>query len=405
MAEIKILYCLLFLGLSKKDQEKILDIPSKYLRSEVKEVFGRCKAKILADELVDISVLQEKDKKIAYEISKIEAYSERLDLYIKELKQDYLKRKLQLVAEVGTTDEMLTELNSVRDELLGETHTVKKMNLKNVVFEYYKNIENPVKNPIKTGWKVFDKLVQMQSEDMVIIAGRPGMGKTAFILSQALSIAKNGNKGIFFSLEMSERQIVNRIMSQMSRVPLNLLKDSETYSKLPDHAYGYLNKASSDLSELGDRLSFITGNFTVNKILEICKIEKEKNGLDYIIIDYMQLLGSSVKGSRYEQITDISISLKKLAKELGIVVIALAQLSRDLEKRADRRPVQSDLRDSGQIEQDASIIIGLYRDVYYNEGTEDKSLLEVSVLKNRDGELGTVHFNFIGPIQEVKERC
>lgn len=405
MAEIKILYCLLFLGLSKKDQEKILDIPSKYLSSEVKEVFGRCKAKILADELVDISVLQEKDKKIAYEISKIEAYSERLDLYIKELKQDYLKRKLQLVAEVGTTDEMLTELNSVRDELLGETHTVKKMNLKNVVFEYYKNIENPVKNPIKTGWKVFDKLVQMQSEDMVIIAGRPGMGKTAFILSQALSIAKNGNKGIFFSLEMSERQIVNRIMSQMSRVPLNLLKDSETYSKLPDHAYGYLNKASSDLSELGDRLSFITGNFTVNKILEICKIEKEKNGLDYIIIDYMQLLGSSVKGSRYEQITDISISLKKLAKELGIVVIALAQLSRDLEKRADRRPVQSDLRDSGQIEQDASIIIGLYRDVYYNEGTEDKSLLEVSVLKNRDGELGTVHFNFIGPIQEVKERC
>ena len=188
-------------------------------------------------------------------------------------------------------------------------------------------------------------------------------------------------------------------------MPLNLLKDSETYSKLPDHAYGYLNKASSDLSELGDRLSFITGNFTVNKILEICKIEKEKNGLDYIIIDYMQLLGSSVKGSRYEQITDISISLKKLAKELGIVVIALAQLSRDLEKRADRRPVQSDLRDSGQIEQDASIIIGLYRDVYYNEGTEDKSLLEVSVLKNRDGELGTVHFNFIGPIQEVKERC
>lgn len=190
----------------------------------------------------------------------------------------------------------------------------------------------------------------------------------------------------------------------MSRVRLDLLKDSKTYSRLPEQAYGYLNLASSKLSELDDKLSFITGNFTVNKILEICKVEKEKNGLDYIIIDYMQLLESSVKGSRYEQITDISISLKKLAKELGIVVIALAQLSRDIEKRADRRPQQSDLRDSGQLEQDASIIIGLYRDAYYNKQTDDAELLEVNVLKNRDGEVGTLHFNFIGKIQEVKER-
>lgn len=190
----------------------------------------------------------------------------------------------------------------------------------------------------------------------------------------------------------------------MSRVRLDLLKDSKTYSRLPEQAYGYLNLASSKLSELDNKLSFITGNFTVNKILEICKVEKEKSNLDYIIIDYMQLLESSVKGSRYEQITDISISLKKLAKELGIVVIALAQLSRDIEKRADRRPQQSDLRDSGQLEQDASIIIGLYRDAYYNKQTDDAELLEVNVLKNRDGEVGTLHFNFIGKIQEVKER-
>ena len=404
MSEIKILYCLLVLNLSRAEQEKILEIPNKFFSDEARPVFLRCKEKIVNNELVDISVITEKDNKVSQKLMSIEAYAERLELYIKELKQDYLKRKLQLVTEAGTNEDMLNEINAVRDELLGETTTVKKMSLKNIVFEYYKNIENPPKDPIKTGWKKFDRLVQMQAEDLVIVAGRPGMGKTAFILSKALNIAKTGGKGIFFSLEMSERQIINRIMSQMSRVRLDLLKDRNTYSQLPDEAYGYLNIASAKLSELDDKLSFITGNFTVNKILEICKVEKEKNGLDYIIIDYMQLLGSNVKGSRYEQITDISISLKKLAKELGIVVIALAQLSRDVEKRADRRPQQSDLRDSGQIEQDASIIIGLYRDAYYNENTEDPELLEVNVLKNRDGELGTIHFNFIGKIQEVTER-
>lgn len=404
LSEIKILYCLLVLNLSRAEQEKILEIPNKFFSDEARPVFLRCKEKIVNNELVDISVITEKDNKVSQKLMSIEAYAERLELYIKELKQDYLKRKLQLVTEAGTSEDMLNEINAVRDELLGETTTVRKMSLKNIVFEYYKNIENPPKDPIKTGWKKFDRLVQMQAEDLVIVAGRPGMGKTAFILSKALNIAKTGGKGIFFSLEMSERQIINRIMSQMSRVRLDLLKDRNTYSQLPDEAYGYLNIASAKLSELDDKLSFITGNFTVNKILEICKVEKEKNGLDYIIIDYMQLLGSNVKGSRYEQITDISISLKKLAKELGIVVIALAQLSRDVEKRADRRPQQSDLRDSGQIEQDASIIIGLYRDAYYNENTEDPELLEVNVLKNRDGELGTIHFNFIGKIQEVTER-
>ena len=404
LSEIKILYCLLVLNLSRTEQEKILEIPNKFFSDEARSIFLRCKERIVNNELVDISVITEKDNKIAQKLMNIEAYAERLELYIKELKQDYLKRKLQLVTEAGTNEDMLNEINAVRDELLGETTTVRKMSLKNIVFEYYKNIENPPKDPIKTGWKKFDRLVQMQAEDLVIVAGRPGMGKTAFILSKALNIAKSGGKGIFFSLEMSERQIINRIMSQMSRVRLDLLKDRNTYSQLPDEAYGYLNIASAKLSELDEKLSFITGNFTVNKILEICKVEKEKNGLDYIIIDYMQLLGSNVKGSRYEQITDISISLKKLAKELGIVVIALAQLSRDVEKRADRRPQQSDLRDSGQIEQDASIIIGLYRDAYYNEATEDPELLEVNVLKNRDGELGTIHFNFIGKIQEVTER-
>lgn len=404
MSEIKILYCLLVLNLSRSEQEKILEIPNKFFSDEARSIFLRCKERIVNNELVDISVITEKDNKVSQKLMSIEAYAERLELYIKELKQDYLKRKLQLVTEAGTSEDMLNEINAVRDELLGETTTVRKMSLKNIVFEYYKNIENPPKDPIKTGWKKFDRLVQMQAEDLVIVAGRPGMGKTAFILSKALNIAKTGGKGIFFSLEMSERQIINRIMSQMSRVRLDLLKDRNTYSQLPDEAYGYLNIASAKLAELDDKLSFITGNFTVNKILEICKVEKEKNGLDYIIIDYMQLLGSNVKGSRYEQITDISISLKKLAKELGIVVIALAQLSRDVEKRADRRPQQSDLRDSGQIEQDASIIIGLYRDAYYNENTEDPELLEVNVLKNRDGELGTIHFNFIGKIQEVTER-
>lgn len=402
-SEIKLIYCLLLLGLNKKDQEKILSVPDKMFSKEAAEVIKKCKSRMINNELIDYSIISEKERKIGEKIFNTEAFAERIDLYIKELKHNYIKRKLQEAAIIETNEELLNEISSIREEMLGESQTVKKLSLKNVVEEYYKNIENPPKNPLKTGWKKFDGLAQMEPEDLVVVEGRPGMGKTAFILSQALSLAKNSNKGIFFSLEMSEKQVINRIMAQMSRISLGYLKSTEGFGKLKNEAHGRLNLASTELAKLGDNLNIITGNFTVNKILEICKVEQEKNELDYIIIDYMQLLGSTVKGSRYEQVTDISISLKKLAKELGIVVIALAQLSREVEKRVDKHPLPSDLRDSGQIEQDASIIIGLYREAYYVEDA-DPELLEVSVLKNRNGGLGTIYFNFKGEIQEVKER-
>jgi replicative DNA helicase len=402
-SEIKLIYCLLLLGLNKKDQEKILSVPDKMFSKEAAEVIKKCKSRMINNELIDYSIISEKERKIGEKIFNTEAFAERIDLYIKELKHNYIKRKLQEAAVIETNEELLNEISSIREEMLGESQTVKKLSLKNVVEEYYKNIENPPKNPLKTGWKKFDGLAQMEPEDLVVVEGRPGMGKTAFILSQALSLAKNSNKGIFFSLEMSEKQVINRIMAQMSRISLGYLKSTEGFGKLKNEAHGRLNLASTELAKLGDNLNIITGNFTVNKILEICKIEKEKNDLDYIIIDYMQLLGSNVKGGRYEQVTDISISLKKLAKELGIVVIALAQLSREVEKRVDKHPLPSDLRDSGQIEQDASIIIGLYREAYYVEDA-DPELLEVSILKNRNGGLGTIYFNFKGEIQEVKER-
>lgn len=402
-SEIKLIYCLLLLGLNKKDQEKILSVPDKMFSKEAAEVIKKCKSRMINNELIDYSIISEKERKIGEKIFNTEAFAERIDLYIKELKHNYIKRKLQEAAVIETNEELLNEISSIREEMLGESQTVKKLSLKNVVEEYYRNIENPPKNPLKTGWKKFDGLAQMEPEDLVVVEGRPGMGKTAFILSQALSLAKNSNKGIFLSLEMSEKQVINRIMAQMSRISLGYLKSTEGFGKLKDEAHGRLNLASTELAKLGDNLNIITGNFTVNKILEICKIEKEKNDLDYIIIDYMQLLGSNVKGGRYEQVTDISISLKKLAKELGIVVIALAQLSREVEKRVDKHPLPSDLRDSGQIEQDASIIIGLYREAYYVEDA-DPELLEVSILKNRNGGLGTIYFNFKGEIQEVKER-
>lgn len=402
-SEIKLIYCLLLLGLNKKDQEKILSVPDKMFSKEAAEVIKKCKSRMINNELIDYSIISEKERKIGEKIFNTEAFAERIDLYIKELKHNYIKRKLQEAAVIETNEELLNEISSIREEMLGESQTVKKLSLKNVVEEYYRNIENPPKNPLKTGWKKFDGLAQMEPEDLVVVEGRPGMGKTAFILSQALSLAKNSNKGIFFSLEMSEKQVINRIMAQMSRISLGYLKSTEGFGKLKDEAHGRLNLASTELAKLGDNLNIITGNFTVNKILEICKIEQEKNDLDYIIIDYMQLLGSNVKGGRYEQVTDISISLKKLAKELGIVVIALAQLSREVEKRVDKHPLPSDLRDSGQIEQDASIIIGLYREAYYVEDA-DPELLEVSILKNRNGGLGTIYFNFKGEIQEVKER-
>lgn len=230
-------------------------------------------------------------------------------------------------------------------------------------------------------------------------------GKTAYALSLALELAKNGSKGIFFSLEMGEEQIINRLVSQISKVKLQNIQLTGESDKRIRHEFSdveneMLTRACATLKEYSDNLSIVSGNFSSSDILEIIK----DRDLDFIIIDYLQLLTTKGRENRTTEITYLSMELKRIAMKQKIHIFELCQLSRAVEQRADKRPMLSDLRESGQIEQDASCVIGLYREGYYNEEA-DKTELEAGILKNRNGITGTIDFKFYGEIQEVLEKC
>jgi replicative DNA helicase len=223
-------------------------------------------------------------------------------------------------------------------------------------------------------------------------------GKTTFALSLALEFAKNGSKGLFFSLEMGEEQIINRMMSQLSLVPINKFQDSFEAKNLSKEEHGRITNAVEEMQRLADNLQIISGNFSSDDILEIAENDKP----EFIIIDYMQLLRATEGRGRVEEITYLSMELKRIAMKLQIPIIELCQLSRAVEQRGDKKPILSDLRESGQIEQDASVVIGIYREAYYNEEADPEGM-DCIVLKNRNGNTGTMPFKFLGAVQKVYE--
>ncbi|UOD35309.1 replicative DNA helicase [Deferribacteraceae bacterium V6Fe1] len=243
-----------------------------------------------------------------------------------------------------------------------------------------------------TGFVDLDKMTNgLQKSDLIIVAGRPGMGKTAFALNIALNAASKYNKSIaVFSLEMSSGQLVQRLLSSEARIESSKLRSGrfnmEEWTKLASVA-GQLN----DLNIFIDDTPAISSM----EIRAKCRRIKRDVGLDLIIVDYLQLMSGSKSDSREQQISEISRSLKALAKELDVPVIALSQLNRSVESRTDKRPVPSDLRESGAIEQDADLIIFLYRDEFYNKETKYPGIAEVIVAKHRNGPTGTVPLAFI----------
>lgn len=324
----------------------------------------------------------------------------------KLLLQEFKKEKARTLARelktTNTKDEFLDKVDKIKS-VFAETSLRDKINLRVLTDKFFKNIDNLDKMTfLKTKeWDSFNKVVKPTPGDMTIISGRPGSGKTAFALSLALQYAKMNKKGIFFSLEMGEEQIINRIMAQTSRVPLSAFQDKKMYMNLPEEAEKDIFVATEELYKLGDNLNIVSGNFSTDDILEEVKNSKP----DYIVIDYLQLLSSSFNlSNRYSEVTQISIEIKKIAMKFKIPIIALCQLSRKVEERADRHPMLSDLRDSGQIEQDASIVLTVYREAYYKPDCEDSKLLEIDVVKNRNGSNNKIEFNFIGFNQFIGER-
>lgn len=241
---------------------------------------------------------------------------------------------------------------------------------------------------ITTGFKYLDNMTSgLQKSDLIILAARPAMGKTAFALSLSLNAAvKGGASVMMFSMEMSKEQLGQRLLSMESKVSMQSLKTG----KLERRDWDDINIALDVLSKAKIHIDDTAG-ISIMEMKSKCRRLKAEEGLDLVVIDYLQLMNSEGKAdSRTQEISVISRNLKLLARELDCPVIVLSQLSRAPETRTDHRPMLSDLRESGSIEQDADIVVFLYRDEYYNENTEAVGECEVIVAKQRSGPTGTV---------------
>lgn len=247
---------------------------------------------------------------------------------------------------------------------------------------------------IPTGFIEFDKKTAgLHNSDLILLAARPAMGKSAFALNIATNAALRANTPtVIFSLEMAKDQMANRIWCSEAMVDSNKVKTG----KLDDEEWLKLVTASGELSEAKIYIDDTAG-ISITDIRAKCRKMKLEKNIGLVVIDYLQLVQGSKKGtSREQEIAEISRSLKILAKEIQVPVIALSQLSRAPEQRPDHRPMLSDLRESGSIEQDADIVIFLYRDDYYNEDSEEKNIAEVIVAKHRGGSTGTVKLSWMG---------
>lgn len=280
-------------------------------------------------------------------------------------------------------------------ELLQRRNSGEYVPIKQVVLNALERIEKAAKSKgvvtgIPTGFIDLDyKLSGMQPSDLILVAARPSMGKTAFVLNIAQHVAFKKERGVaVFSLEMSKEQLVNRLFALESQVDSQALrtgnlKDSD-WEKLIEGA-GIIGRSNLIIDD--------TPGISVSELRSKCRKYKLEHDTQLIIIDYLQLMSGSAGGrseSRQQEISEISRSLKALARELNVPVIALSQLSRAVEARPDKRPMLSDLRESGAIEQDADVVMFIYRDEYYNKDSEKKKQAEIIIAKQRNGPIGTV---------------
>lgn len=255
---------------------------------------------------------------------------------------------------------------------------------------------------ITTGFTDLNKKINgLQRTDLILLAARPAMGKTAFSLNLVQNAALKGNASVaVFSLEMSKEQLVQRMLSAQSNVELGKIKTGS----LGESDWPRIIDAMAVLSEANIFIDDTPG-IKISEIRSKCRRLKIEKGLDLILIDYLQLMeGEGKNENRQQEIAKISRSLKILAKELDCPVVALSQLSRSPELRKDHRPILSDLRESGSIEQDADIVMFLYRDEYYHDDSEKKNIGEVIIAKNRHGETGNVELVWFGQVQKFADK-
>lgn len=343
------------------------------------------------------------------ELSNAVPTAANVDYYAKLVLNAALERKtrsgMQKILQNNdlTADEMAAQAQAVAEEV-AERSASKKGGFKRInevsmqVFEQIeKNNANP--NPegitgISSGFVDLDKQTSgFQRQDLIIIGARPSVGKTALALNVAQAAGTTSGETIaVFSLEMGAAQLVQRMLSSEGRIDASRMRsgimEGDDWEKLT-MAIGELSKANVYIDD--------SPSITVNEIRTRCRqLKKDTGSLGMILIDYLQLIsGAGRSENRQQEISKISRTLKQIARELDVPIIALSQLSRGVEQRADKRPMMSDLRESGSIEQDADIVAFLYRDDYYDKESAKKNIIEIIIAKQRNGPVGTVELAFM----------
>lgn len=288
--------------------------------------------------------------------------------------------------------------------MVSERRSQTQFSLDDGIKQYIEDLDDRYENPgirgLLTGYQHIDhRLNGLQAGDLMIIAGRPAMGKTTYAMNIALNVAKAKKRVLVFSLEMSTKKLVQRLIAAEGEVQLGLLQSA----KVMDHqeSIGRMFAGVGRMKGLPMEIDE-SSSLTISELRARALREHRKAPVDLVVVDYLGLLGSDMKTeSPTIRLAEITRGLKVLAGELGGAVIALAQVNRDCEKRTNKRPMLSDLRDSGSLESDTDIVQFVYRDEYYNENTEWKGQLEVITAKQRDGETGPDYLRWLGQYNKV----
>jgi replicative DNA helicase len=394
-------------------------IPEDFYRASHQKIFNAMLKVADKGEPVDLVTVTAElaDAKMLEEVGGVSYLSELADsvptaanveYYARIVEEKSILRRLirtaTSIAQEGYTredevDALLNEAEKKIMEVSQRKNAGAFQNIKDILVQTYDNIEMLHNRKgeitgIPTGFIELDRMTAgFQRSDLIIVAARPSVGKTAFALNIAQNVATKTNENVaIFSLEMSAQQLVMRMLCAEGNINAQNLRTG----KLTPEDWGKLTMAMGSLSNAGIYIDDTPG-IRISEIRAKCRRLKQESGLGMVLIDYLQLIQGSGRNreNRQQEVSEISRSLKALARELEVPVIALSQLSRSVEQRQDKRPMMSDIRESGSIEQDADIVAFLYRDDYYDKESENKNIIEIIIAKQRNGPVGTVQLAFI----------
>jgi replicative DNA helicase len=411
------------LGAILRDPETLMVIegllkPDQFFIDAHQKIFESILVLSAANESADILTVADKLRSIegdknylgpAYLVELTEScpITQNIEYYANIVRTDFYRRRI--IQTCQTTIEQAMDfqgsissyIESVEKEFLAITKDSDRKGIvggRDVLDATIEEIENKLARGdeitgVATGFVELDKLMGgWQRSDLVILAARPGMGKTAFALNCVANAARSGKHVVIFTLEMTQQQLMSRILSSESRVDSSKLVRGDLNEEEEDR----LAQGARQIHGMANSIGIDeTAGISLVELRSRCRRYQKEVGLDLVVVDYLQLMSSSNRSdNREREISEISMGLKALAKELNVPVIALAQLNRGPDARPDKRPKISDLRESGSLEQDADMILFIYRDEYYNPASEDQGVAELLISKNRHGSLTTIKLAF-----------